>query len=189
MILFGSYTSPYVRHCRIALEAAGLEYKLVETDYAGSDQGSPTKRVPFLQDGDLKLTDSSSILLHIKQKQGQAGFTDVQDFELYSLANTTMDTEINLFLLTKEEGDFSNNGYLQRQRARVQSGLEQLNKMMHHADYTDHHFSDGQIRLACLLDWGLFRNRFSLEEFTALDGFLLTIRGWDVFAGTSPDKS
>ena len=164
-----------------------MEYELVETDYAGSDRGSPSKRVPFLQDGDIKLTDSSSILLHLKQKQGLPGFVDVQDFELYALANTIMDTEINLFLLTKEEGTFTENDYVKRQRARVQSGLAQLNVIMESARVSGHQYTDGQIRLACLLDWGLYRKRFSLDEFSALQRFLLIIQTWDVFESTHPD--
>ncbi len=189
MILFGSYTSPYVRHCRIELESAGYTYELVETDYAASDQNSPSKRVPFLQDGDIKLTDSSSILLHLKQKQGQPGFVDVQDFELYALANTTLDTEINLFLLLKETTAFSENDYVNRQRARVQSGLAHLNTIMESTEHVGHDYTDGQIRLACLLDWGVFRLRFSLDDYAALQSFLWSIQTWDLFASTSPTKA
>lgn len=185
MILFGSYTSPYVRHCRIALNTAGLEYTFTEADYAASDRGSPTKKVPFLEDGDLKLTDSSSILLYIKQKNGEAGFVDVNDFELYALVNTTMDSEINIFLLTKEEG-VAASGYIKRQRARVQSGLAHLNFLMESADIKEHQYTDGQLRLACLLDWGLFRQRFSLDEYPALQQFLSTIQTWDAFKSTEP---
>ena len=33
MKLFGSYTSPYVRHCRIVLAQNGQDCEFVETDY------------------------------------------------------------------------------------------------------------------------------------------------------------
>ena len=33
MELFGSYTSPYVRHCRIALLETDTKFSLTETDY------------------------------------------------------------------------------------------------------------------------------------------------------------
>ena len=62
MELFGSFTSPYVRHCRVVLAHTGLDCEFVETDYDQSAARSPTRRVPFLRDGDRMLTDSASIL-------------------------------------------------------------------------------------------------------------------------------
>ena len=64
MKLYGSYTSPYVRHCRIVIEQLGLACDFVEADYTLSAKKSPSMKVPFLQDGDLQLTDSTSILFH-----------------------------------------------------------------------------------------------------------------------------
>ena len=186
MKLHGSFTSPYVRHCRIELSKAGLDYEFIETDYAASAAGSPTKRVPFLSDGSTVLTDSSSILLYIKQCGGQAGFTDSEDFELYSLVNTTMDTEINLFLLSRDGLGPDSSDYLKRQRSRVASGLDRLNEMVAGSRSQNHDYSDGQIRLACLLEWGLFRNRFDLDGRPALQAFLERIRAWPVFAETAP---
>ncbi|WP_441003522.1 glutathione S-transferase [Pseudocolwellia agarivorans] len=189
MILYGSYTSPFVRHCRIALLSANIDFEFVDTDYASSSEKSPAKKVPFLQDGTLTLTDSSSILLHIKQKSGQAGFVDVVDFDLYTLANTALDSEINLFILGNSGVTPENNDYMLRQKNRVNACLEELNTIISSTDITDHKYSDGQLRLACLLAWGVFRNRFSLEEFSALNEFLSTINTWELFDATSPDKT
>jgi glutathione S-transferase len=74
MKLYGSYTSPFVRHCRIALIETGLAFDFIETDQTGSAAKSPTKRVPFLEDGNIFLTDSSSILKHIREKTGHTFF-------------------------------------------------------------------------------------------------------------------
>ena len=52
MKLFGSFTSPYVRHCRIALMQSGLDWEMAELDiHTSNDPGTPTLRVPFLEDG------------------------------------------------------------------------------------------------------------------------------------------
>ena len=53
MELFGSYTSPYVRHCRIAFKETGLAYSFTETDHDMSAKLSPAK-VPFLHHNDLR---------------------------------------------------------------------------------------------------------------------------------------
>lgn len=50
MRLFGSYTSPFVRHIRTALADTGMEYEFVETDCSNSAALSPAQRVPFLHD-------------------------------------------------------------------------------------------------------------------------------------------
>ncbi|MEC9318540.1 MAG: glutathione S-transferase N-terminal domain-containing protein [Pseudomonadota bacterium] len=68
MELFGSYTSPYVRHCRIAFKETGLAYSFTETDHDMSAKLSPAKKVPFLHHNDLRFFDSSSILKYVREK-------------------------------------------------------------------------------------------------------------------------
>lgn len=47
MELFGSYTSPFVRHCRIALLETKTKFSFTETDFETSAKLSPAKRFPF----------------------------------------------------------------------------------------------------------------------------------------------
>jgi len=188
MILYGSYTSPFVRHCRIALLGAEIDFEFVDTDYAASNEKSPAKKVPFLQDGDLTLTDSSSILLHIKQKKGDVGFTDVCDFDLYTLVNTALDSEVNIFILSGSGVTPENNDYLLRQKERVQACLVELNKVISASEIDGHNYTDGQLRLGCFLAWGIFRERFSIEEYEGLSEFVAKIQTWDLFEATRPDK-
>ena len=91
MKLFGSYTSPYVRHCRIVLARNGQDCRFVETDYEQSAELSPARRVPFLYDDKLMLTDSASILRYLREKAGQPFFPDIRDYDLFLLVNTAMD--------------------------------------------------------------------------------------------------
>lgn len=186
MILYGSLTSPYVRHCRIALTISGLESEFKDTDYAASAVGSPTQKVPFLADGDIKLTDSSSILLHIKQQSGQSFLQDVQELELYTMVNTVMDATINLFLLEKDGVTPENSRYLSRQAARIESGL----KAMTQFDLsTQSPFNESEIRLGCFLDWAIFRKRISLDNYPELSRFLNDINAWAPFKETAPPSS
>lgn len=183
MILYGSFTSPYVRHCRIVLLESGLDFSFEDTDYAGSAAGSPTQRVPFLKDGDIKLTDSSSILLHIKQKIGTPFMQDIHELELYAMTNTAMDAAINLFLLEKDQLGPDQSDYLKRQAARIESSLAALNEFELAAEQP---YSDGQIRLLCFLAWGLFRNRFNISSHQNLQKFLQGAQSWSAFTTTAP---
>jgi glutathione S-transferase len=186
MILYGSYTSPYVRHIRTALLQFNFNCQFVDTDYAASASGSPVKRVPFLDAGDKKLTDSSSILLYLKQLSGQSGFDNLDDFELYTLVNSAMDTEINLFLLSKDGLTPDNSDYLSRQKSRVASSLGYMNDLIANQTVDMNSISDGQLRLACFLDWGLFRQRFSLDGLDSLARFLEQVRAIEHFTVTKP---
>ena len=76
-----------------------------------------------------------------------------------------------------------------RQRNRVNACLKELNTIISSASISEYSYSDGQLRLACFLDWGVFRQRFSLEDFSSLNTFLSTIKTWELFEATTPDKT
>lgn len=183
MKLYGSYTSPYVRHCRIALIQSGLNWEFIDTDYESSAKLSPTKKVPFLHDGDEQFTDSNSILMHIFHRLGVPFINDAEEMELYTSVNTAMDAAINLFLLGKEDINESNSTYLVRQRARVESILSLLdNDSPKFSEPLNH----AQTRLACFLEWGLFRNQIRLDNYPNLQQFLADCQDWQTFAETAP---
>ena len=185
MKLFASYTSPYARHCRLALNQFGINYEMIDTDYAASAAGSPTLRVPFLQDGDLKFTDSSSILMHLHGLAGMPFIASATDMERYALINTTMDATINLFLLERDGLTPDQGGYLARQQARVEAGLAALEA---HPWNTQAPLGVCETRLACFLDWGLFRQRIRLDECPNLIRFLEQAREWPTFSETAPPR-
>lgn len=184
MNLFGSYTSPYVRHCRIVLLETGIPCSLVETDSVGAATETPTMRVPFFRDGDLTLTDSASICRYLREKAGQPFLPTVADLELFSLAGTVLDTGINLFLFERQDGLLPERSkYLTKQATRLATGLRALNDgpLPEKAP-----FGDGALRLACLLGWGRFRERFSIDGLERLERFLALADSWEVFARTEP---
>ncbi len=189
MKLYGSYTSPYVRHCRIVLAQTGLDCKFVETDYQKSAELSPARRVPFLYDDKLMLTDSASILRYLREKAGQAFFPDIRDYDLFLLVNTAMDSTVNLFLLEKDGVTPADCGYLVRQKGRVEDTLAYLDRHLGNEYSSIDSASDGMIRLGCFLSWALFRERISLGDHSALAEFQRQFESDPAIAATHPENS
>lgn len=186
MKLYGSYTSPFVRHCRVALLQTGLDSEFVETTGPDARNPSPTSRVPYLEDGELRLSDSTSILKHLRGKAGQPFLADAPELDRYCLANTVLDAAINVFLFEQLDGLLPEKStYLQRQHKRVQSGLSELEAQCAPAGSE---LGDAALRLACLLDWGRYRNRFEVGFYPRLGAFLDTMQAWEPFAQTAPPK-
>jgi len=187
MKLYGNYTSPYVRHCRIALLESGLPCELSEADAAIVGDLSPLKKMPFFEyqagNESKTLSDSSSILRYIREQSGRSFMPDVEDYNAYLAANTLLDTGINLFYMERDKITPEQSAYLQRQKARLQTGLADLEKRTYPKQGP---WSDTDLRIACLLDWGLFRQRFNLEAYPKLQAFLTAIRSYPPFAETPP---
>ena len=183
MKLFGSFTSPFVRHIRIALADIGLAYEFVETDYANSAALSPAQRVPFLHDGDLQLTDSTSILRHIRDQAGEPFLANIERLDFYCLVNTALDTTINLFLLDREGLSSDANPYLQRQAARIQTALSALEAQLNLDTLV---WDDATIRLACFIDWAEYRQRLSFAQYPKLQALLAQANQHASFVATTP---
>ena len=186
MQLHGSYTSPYVRHCRIALQQSGLQHELVDTDYQQSMTQSPTAKVPFLRDGELLLTDSSSILRHVRERAGQSFCADIRDFDLYLLASTALDSAVNLFLLERDGITPTTSDYLKRQQQRIEQCLQHMNQSLHHVAELQQPYTDGVLRVGCLLSWALFRERLSIAGHANLQQLLQQLDAYPLFAATHP---
>lgn len=187
MKLYGSYTSPFVRHCRIALQEEGLACEFCEADPAASARLSPLQRVPFLEydDGGVtkRLTDSSAILKLVRESTGKKFLPGLEELNQFCAASTVLDTAINLFYMERDKVDVSAVPYLQRQQSRLQTGLADLDTLELPARPP---YNDAQLRLACLLGWGVFRNRFSLDAYPRLQTFLQGISGYQPFIDTVP---
>ena len=187
--LYGSYTSPFVRHCRIALIETGLDFTLIETDQQQSDKLVNTKKVPFFDICDeagqtMRLSDSSSILRFIREKAGQSFMPTLLDLENFCFINTQQDTGANVFYLEKFGINTENNAYIVRQHSRIQQGLKSLNDMNISFKEND----DVSIRLACYLDWGLFRQRFTLDAYPNLQHILTSANTYAPFQQTPPTE-
>jgi glutathione S-transferase len=183
MELFGSYTSPYVRHCRIVLMQLGQAFTLIPTDNDASAKGSHTKRVPYLKDGDRVYRDSMTIVQYARSKAGQAFLADLDDAERFYLANTALEATVNIFQLEKDGITPSQSPYLQRQAARVESILETLDESPLEIKGSG---SDSVLRLACYFGWALFRQRIDLTPHPNLVKFVERAQKIPHFAETAP---
>ncbi len=193
MELYGSFTSPYVRHIRIALLESGLPCQFIETDAVGSAILSPTQKVPYLkysENGQEKhLSDSSAILKYIREKSGKTFFNDDKNtlaaFNDFCTANTLLDAAINLFYLEKDGVTPTSSVYMARQQARLQTGLAELNKLTFSSAAP---FSEAELRIACFLDWALFRKRLSIDGLASLQKLLIDMNQYAHFANTAPPQ-
>jgi glutathione S-transferase len=194
--LYGVRTSPYVRHARITLAQSNLEWQLEQVT-SDTIIKSPTRRVPFLTDGPLILTDSSVIVRYIREKAGQSFLETIADHELFALSTSVLDTAVNVFLMNVENSadlagvasgpstiGFSPKSYFESQQGRISIGIQGLNDFK----LTDTEpYNDGDIRLACLLDWATYRGTVDISGLESLERFLAEIRNWAPFAETAPN--
>lgn len=183
MKLYGSYTSPFVRHCRIVLLETNSQCEFIETDQAASAVKSPTKRVPFLEDGDIFLTDSSAIIKYLREKTGSSFCTSTQELNNFCLVNAALDTVVNLFFIKRDGVDITQIPYLQRQAARIQSTLEELNNT---SFSTQAPYNDADLRLGCFMTWAKLRNQVDFSVYPQLEKFHETIAGYEPFWKTKP---
>lgn len=180
--LYGSFTSPFVRHCRIALLQSGAEFEFIETNYEQSAQGSVAMRVPYLEHNGLTLNDSMSILRYVRERHDQIFCRNLAEYDLLLLINAALDSTVNLFLMENSGVDIANNDYTQRQSARVEQCLKHLELVAH--DGLE--WNDAGIRLACFIDWAKYRQRLNFERFPALEAWLESASHSKEFQLTSP---
>ena len=196
MKLYGVRTSPYVRHARVALTQSNLEWELEQVTLDTISR-SPTLRVPFLIDGDLTLSDSSVIVRYVREQSGQAFLATVADHELFALVTSVLDTAVNVYLMNIGDSadlaevpagasaiGFDPKTYFERQQERIAVGMQELE---HCQLSSSQPYTDGEIRLACLLDWAAYRGTIDLSGKDNLCRFLNEIRMWQPFAETAPD--
>lgn len=183
MKLYGSFTSPFVRHCRLALLETDLLCEFIETDGQASAAKSPTKKVPFLEDGNVFLTDSCSIVRYLREKAGQVFCPDIVEFDQLCALNTLMEAAVNLFMLAKEGITPETSNYLKRHTGRIESGLSLFEglPLPMQAPYTD-----TELRLGCFLAWARFRQFYDFSHFAKLTEFLIQMETYPPFAATRP---
>ncbi|HTF97791.1 MAG TPA: glutathione S-transferase [Cellvibrio sp.] len=186
MKLYGSFTSPFVRHVRIVILETGLPCEFIETDQNSSAEKSPTKRVPFFEDGDIFLTDSSSIVKYLREKVGQHFCKTAKELDEYCLVNTLLEATTNLFFIKRDGVDIQPVPYLQRQAARIASILTDINQLPFPSSPP---YSDMQLRLACYIGWSKLRNQVDFSNYSHLENFYSNLQEYPPFKATLPPQS
>jgi len=185
MKLYGTVNSPFVRHCRIALLQEQQAFEFIDADRDAVASLSPTQKMPFFTDGELSLSDSSSIVKYVREKAQKDFLPALQDFERFTMANTLLDTLINFRILSGEGQSPDTIQYMGKQLRRAETGLKTLNDNVNpNADLTE----DSTLRTACLVDWGLFRNCIQLDGLDNLATLLDNARKIGEFKTTAPPR-
>jgi glutathione S-transferase len=194
--LLGTTTSPYTRKIRILTAAARLPFELVDTR---TDEGaallqrvSPLGKVPVLlvgEAGDAEVLPDSGLIAHWLWARDQAplreaGFVlDQEAWEERAMqvaVEGALDAAINRFYLLRD--GFADNGYLVRQRERVDAVLGWLELR---ATFR-RPCTLSSLSLGCALDWMAFRKVIDLGRWPGLVGFRDIWAGSGLGAGTEP---
>lgn len=187
MQLFGSFTSPFVRHCRIAIAQQNLPVDFVATTLEQAKVTSPTMKLPYFKHNDLLLSDSSVILRYVRQQSFVPFCTEIQDYECFALASTLLDTGISTVMLERADGSTpADSAYAKKQHDRMEHILAHLNQQIDPALWSFE--NDGHIRLACALDWGRYRQKFSLAAYPQLAAVLAMANEQADFINTAPHE-
>lgn len=181
--LYGSFTSPFVRHCRVVLLDNQTPFEFIEADTALRDQVNLTMKVPYLEDGTVQLHDSQSILHYCRSIAGQTAFADVADLDYFLLASTTLDTGVNILQLKRSGLNEEAVPFLQRQSRRLSSLLQGLETLTAARPWQ---WDDATIRAACMIRWVEMRGFNDFSEYPALRKLHTQALAQPHFAATEP---
>lgn len=186
--LFGSYTSPFVRHCRVVLAQNDHPHTFTETTPA--DSPSPTQKVPFFKDttptGEIALTDSAAIIFHLRAHHKQAFLQTPALLDQFARVNTALDASITLFRLANDMPASGSGGhaYLVRHESRIARILASLNEEL--ADTAFDPYNDVHLRIVCYLAWRRFRTLGDDSKYTHLNTLLAQADTYAPFIDTAP---
>jgi glutathione S-transferase len=185
MLLYGSFTSPYVRRVRAVAAELGLDYEMVDTAPADGQQklraASPIWRVPTAVIDGAVIWDSHVIIDQLLSRHGHGGLRPrppvgapgwAREQNLIHVADGALDAGINVFYLEREGVDVARTPYLLKQRERVASTLGWLERELHGAYFTDdRRFGLAELALFTALGWFQFRKRYPVDAHPGLTAF------------------
>lgn len=164
--LYGSYTSPFVRRLRMLLENIPHNFsELSVFDPEGAAKLSkinPINQVPVLTDGDQVVWDSRQIFnylnsIHKIQKMNWNDENSLTAIEGAILAG------VNLFMLRRSGVNTQEDiMFINRQKERIESVLNYLKPFIEKEALNTWNFHT--MTLYSLLDWGTFREIFSIDH-------------------------
>lgn len=185
MKLYGSLTSPFVRHCRMVAIETQAPLEFIEIDASVSAVQSPTKRMPYFEDGDIFLADSSAIIRYLRERNGEVFCKTISELDQLCLINTLLEVTTNLFFLNRDGVKIDGTAYGERHKARIDSTLavvEQL-PLAGAAPY-----NDVELRLAAYIGWCELREVQSFTNYPNIQAFYRGIANYPAFMQTLPPQ-
>ncbi|MGE3608654.1 MAG: glutathione S-transferase family protein [Bacteriovoracaceae bacterium] len=164
--LYGSHTSPFVRRMRMLLEFIPYEFKemnIFETqDAVTLNKINPINQIPVLTDGDQTIWNSRVIFNYLNSKHSFQKMS-WDDENLLTAIEGAMEAGVALLML-KRSGINTDEQlmYVARQKDRIESVLDYLKPYITGPAMNDWNFQT--MSLYSFLDWGQFRNIFSIEH-------------------------
>jgi glutathione S-transferase len=197
MKLYGTRTSPFVRRVRIVADMVGAEVELVDTAVEDGQLAlrtlTPIWKIPVLEDGDKAIFDSRVINDYLIRRYGNrhvrtdSGVGRWRETNLVTVIDGALDSAINAFYLVNDGAKVDQLAYLAKQRARVQSAMDWIEKQLDGPYLTDvPRIGLSEIALTTALDWMRFRKTYPVDDHVGLSDFLRAHRDFPPFASTWP---
>ena len=130
---------------------------------------NPTRKIPFLTDGDLNIADSGLIMRYLTEQQQLPEMSWWQANQLVQI-DACNDSLIELLLCHRSGFDTADDKlFFNLQYERIAALLAYLNEQCMKEAFLESSYL--KISLYCLLDWILFRDLYNLQDFAALVAF------------------
>ena len=193
MQLFGSDTSPYARRIRMFAHYHQFDLPYTCLDIFMQDdrqtmvKHNPTRKIPFLTDGELNIADSGLIMRYLTEQKQLNEMTWWQANQLVQI-DACNDSFVELLICKRSEFDISEDRlFFNLQNERVAALLGYLNEQCVKDTFLESSYL--KISLYCLLDWILFRELYDLQDFDALLAFHQTQSNLPGVTQTDPRRS
>lgn len=165
-VLYGSLTSPFVRRLRMLLHDLPYEFREMNVfeaqDATLLNKINPLNQIPVLTHGEKTIWDSRQIFHYLNQIH-QFESLDWQAENLLTGIEGAMSSGVTLLLMKRSGMNIDENYmYINRQKDRIESVLDYLKPFLTSKESENWNFAS--MTLYCFLDWGLFRNIFSIEK-------------------------
>lgn len=175
MQLIGSIPSPFARRVRMWAIENSCDLALVNLDIF-SEQDRPTmasknpaRKIPILIDGDLTLSDSSTILRYLIAKTGKTPLSWPQE-HLLNIINACNGSLVEIALSRRSGFDTNDDKlFFNLQNERIAQTLSYLNSHLNDDEFKGCECLN--ISLYCLLDWICFRELTDFSQHSALVSF------------------
>ena len=177
--LFYGPNSPYTRKVRVVLREKGLQFQEELTDLGAPSAefaaANPNMRIPCMVDGEHTLFESNVMLDYllktypgVKEEGAQPPLTESltrperhwEDMMVIVTIETLLDSALNLFFMSRDGLTPEQAPFMNREQARIQSGLDWLEARAAPEGFWPGAFSIMDLNLVIALVWGDFRGMF-----------------------------
>ncbi|MBI2377823.1 MAG: glutathione S-transferase family protein [Deltaproteobacteria bacterium] len=195
MKLYGTSTSPYVRRVRVVAGLVGAQLELVNTaTEAGQNELrtlTPIWKVPVLDANERVIFDSHVICDFLVRRFGNrnlrtdSGEARWREQNLLTVIDGAQDSAVNVYYL--RDVDPSSTSYLQKQRDRVESAMNWLDKQLVGIWLSETpRLGLTEIALYSMIDWMRFRGAYDVTRHPMLTKFAAAHAAFEGFATTAP---